>query len=237
MNQNQSPFAAMQNPSYTGSKSKSNRASKFIKFIASIKTLAVIVIVFQVAILYFQIRPINVLNELNAVQVINKVSRLTTIPSDQLPTAIGRVGDNTLLPDVDTLIKGNDIQAQVYKDAKDADYVIVYTDRMVIFRESENRVIYDGFTPAKILSNNQDELVKNLLAKVKEQGIISKDNDEAPQLRIITTELADLQRTNGDFYSQAKENDIIAMFAKENKIVLYRAEGNAVIKYGDMSIR
>jgi hypothetical protein len=207
------------------------------KFLTSIKFLAFLIVVFQIAILYILLNPINILNQLNAVQVVNKISKLTVVPAGEIPSAIGTVGDNTLLPNAETLRKDNQIQAQVYKDAKDGDYVVVYSNKMIIFRDSENRIIYEGSTPAQILNTNQENLVKALIAKVKDVGIIASDSDESPQLRIITTELADLKKSNPDFYADAKENDIVAIFAKSNKIVIYRSEGDAVVKYGDMSIR
>lgn len=208
----------------------------FRKF-TSIKFLAVLIVIFQLIILYFLINPINILNQLNSVQIINKVSKLTVVPAGELPTAIGTVGDNTLLPNAETLRKDNEIQAQVYKDVKDGDYVLVYSSKMIVFRDSENRVIYEGPTPAQILNNNQQTIVTNLIKKVKDSGIITQDNDETPQLRIITTELADLQRVNPEFYADAKENDIVAIFARENKMVLYRADTDAVVKYGDLTVR
>lgn len=207
------------------------------KKLTSIKILALMIIIFQIIILYLLINPINLLNQLNAVQVINKVSDLTLVPAGEIPSAIGTIGDNSLLPDVETLKKENDIQAQVYKDAKNGDYVIVYSNKMIIFRESENRIIYEGQTPVQILNNNQQTIVSNLIKKVKDSGIIANTNEEAPQLRIITTEIEDLKRSNPEFYGEVKENDIQAIFARENKIIIYRPDTDTIVKYGDLSIR
>ena len=208
-----------------------------LRFLSSVKFLMVLIIIIQVVILYFLVNPLNVLTQLNSVQIVNKISKLTVVPGGEIPTAIGTVGDNTLLPSAETLRKDNEIQAQVYKDAKDGDYVVVYSNKMIIFRDLENRIIYEGPTPAQILSQNQEDLLNNLIAKVKEGGIISSDNQESPQLRVITTELEDLKTSNPDFYSEAKENDVVATFTKANKIVLYRAEGNTIIRYGEIAIR
>lgn len=208
-----------------------------LRALTSVKFLMLLIVVFQIVILYFLINPLNVLTQLNSVQIVNKISKLTVVPGGEIPTAIGTVGDNTLLPDAETLRKDNEIQAQVYKDAKDGDYVVVYSNKMIIFRDSENRIIYEGATPAQILNSNQETLVKNLIAKVKESGIIPNEDDESPQLRIITTELQDLKTSNPDFYSEAKENDVVATFSRANKIVLYRGDGNVIVKYGEMSIR
>jgi len=220
-----------------GSKLKKLFSKDTLKTITSIKFLALLIIVFQLIILYVLINPINILNQLNSVQIINKVSKLTVVPGGEVPSAIGTVGDNVLLPDAETLRKDNEIQSQVYKDAKNGDYVIVYSNKMIIFRDSENRIVYEGATPAQILSDNQKSLVTALIAKVKDTGIIESDNDETPQLRIITTELQDLKNSNPDFYTDARENDIVAIFAKANKIILYRSEGDSIIKYGDMAVR
>jgi hypothetical protein len=205
--------------------------------LTSVKFLAILIVVFQLIILYVLINPINILNQLNSVQIVNRVSRLTVVPGGEVPTAIGTVGDNALLPSADTLRKDNEIQSQVYKDAKDGDYVIVYSNKMIIFRDSENRIIYEGPTPAQILSTNQQNLLNNLITKVKEAGIVPQDSTETPIAQVITKNtLQNFQNINPGFYSEARENDVIAQFVTANKIVLYRAEGNVIVKYGEMAI-
>lgn len=216
---------------------KSLKSKFFFKKFSLIKFLSIVIVVLQLVILFLLINPVNLLRQLNSENILNKVSSLTTIPSGEIPISIGRIGNNSFLPDINTLKNENEIQSQVYKDARNDDYVIVFSNKMVIYRDSENRVIYEGLTPLQVLNANQQTIVNNLLMKVKDSGIISSDNYEIPQLRVLTSEIQDLKKSNPEFYSDVKENDLQAIFAKENKIILYRPLTEEIIKYGDISIR
>lgn len=206
-----------------------------LRRLSSVRVLAFLIIAFQLVILFVLVNPMNIINQLSFGEIVSKVSKLTALPSET-PEAIGTVGDNILLPSAELLRSGSNIDAEIYKNALDGDFVLLYSNKMIIFRESENRVIYEGDTPTEVMKNNQDKLVADLIEKVKAEGIIDQDNSEIPQLLLIKSKLEVLKSNNPNLYADAQENDIVAIFAEANKIVLYRSEGKIIIKHGDLSI-
>lgn len=224
---------AAQSSNELGTKKFSLR--NILRRLSSVRVLAFLIIAFQLVILFVLVNPMNIINQLSFGEIVSKVSKLTALPSET-PEAIGTVGDNILLPSAELLRSGRNIDAEIYKNALDGDFVLLYSNKMIIFRESENRVIYEGDTPTEVMKNNQDKLVADLIEKVKAEGIIDQDNSEIPQLLLIKSKLEVLKSNNPNLYADAQENDIVAIFAEANKIVLYRSEGKIIIKHGDLSI-
>lgn len=222
-------------PEVSNLKSRKVLLGNILKKLSSVRVLAFLIIVFQLIILYVLINPLNIITQLNSGEVISKVSELTELPSET-PEAIGAVGDYTLLPSAETLRGGNNIDAEIYKNAVDGDFVLLYSNKMIIYRESENRVIYEGDTPTGILKTNQDKLLADLVAKVKEERIINQESNEVPQLLLIQSKLEVLKSNNPNLYADAQQGDILVIFAEANKVVLYRPEGNSIIKHGSLSI-
>lgn len=219
---------AQKTPSMMSSSSKRGGVLEFVK---SMKFLAAMVIVLQLVIIFLLVNPINLLNQLNAVQVINKVSSLVVVPPNEVPQVIAQVGDKKNLPTADELREENAIQAAVYKDAQDGDYVLLYSNKMIVYREKENRVIYEGDTPAAILQKTQQDILTKVTTKAKDAGIISSSSDEVPQLSTIT-DVANLQKENPSFYSNAANDDVIALFQSAGKIVIYRPDTDTIVNSG-----
>src|SRR5258705_13698298 len=89
----------------------SSKKNKILEVVTSLKFLAFLIVVLQIIIIAILINPINLASQLNAVQIINKVSKLTVVPPSEVPV-FGAIGDNKVLPDVETLKKDNAVQAQ-----------------------------------------------------------------------------------------------------------------------------
>src|SRR5690606_31739246 len=184
---------------------------KILSKVFTTKGLLAVVAVLQVVILGLLIVIINpaaVFEQLDAVRVINLVSRQVSVPPSEVPV-IARVGDNKLLPNLDTLKSQNEVNAQVYKDARDGDYVLGFTSKLVIYRLADNKIIYEGDNPQKILENTQKAIVENVVKKAKERGLIQNDSDETPQVAVVTDPNA-LRQANPEFYRDAQQNDILA---------------------------
>lgn len=221
-----------QNPAITPiATSNSSRKRGVLEFIKSMRFLAVMVIALQLIIIFLLVNPINLINQLNTVQVINKVASLAVVPPNEVPEVIAQVGDVKNLVSADELRNGNAIQASVYKDAQDGDYVLLYSTKMVIYREKENRIIYEGDTPSAILQKTQEDIVTKLIAKAKEEGVINSSSEEVPQLSVIN-DVANTQKENPEFYRNAANNDIIAMFRTEGKVLIYRPDTDSIINSG-----
>ncbi len=203
------------------------KLKKLLKIVSSTKFLVAAIIVVQILILIVFLNPVGLLNQFSANQLINKISTLTSIPNET-PLAMGQLGVNSF-PSAEQLKEQDLESAQVYKDALDQDYLVIYSTKMIIFRESENRIIYEGATPNQIFLENQKDIAEKLIAKSKEQGIISQDSTEAPYLRQITTDLEDLKGINSEFYNNAAVSDVIAIFVIENKLILYRPSNDSIV--------
>lgn len=203
------------------------KLKKLLKIVSSTKFLVAAIIVVQILILIVFLNPVGLLNQFSANQLINKIGTLTSIPNET-PLAMGQLGVNSF-PSSEQLKEQDLESAQVYKDALDQDYLVIYSTKMIIFRESENRIIYEGPTPNQIFLENQKDIAEKLIAKAKEQGIISQDSAEAPYLKQITTDLEDLKDVNSAFYNNAAVSDVIAILVIENKLILYRPSNDSIV--------
>lgn len=213
---------------------KRNRMGFVGKF-KKLKFAVILMLLLQIATLYFLINPINLINQLDAVQVVNKVSSKVSVPPSEVPQVIARVNDGKQLASADSLRKENAIQAEVYKDAQDGDYVLLYSSKMIIYRQSTDTVIYEGNTPAAILQKTQKDLMDKVIAKAKAANVISQDSSEQPQLSSVT-DAAKLRQENPTFYSDVAKDDIIALFPTAGKVVLYRSANDSIVKVGNFKL-
>lgn len=201
--------------------------------LTSMRNVLIGIFLVQIAMLVLLIVIINpplVFEQLNAIKVINQVSELVSVPPSEVPI-IARVGDGKLLPDIEELKKANEVNAQVYKDAQNGDYAIGFSSKLVIYRQPENKVIYEGDSPQKILEDAQTAIINSVTAKTKEAGLIPADSSEVPQVAIVT-DPAQLKATNSAFYANALKNDVVATFSTSGVVVLYRPSTNEIINSG-----
>ena len=196
-----------------------------------------VILVMQGLFLYFLINPINVANQLSSVQKINKITTLTQtpLPINELPQ-IGVVGDKTTLGDIESIKSTNQIDGEVYKNAANGDYVLGYSNagRLVIFRPSEDKIIYDGESSTKKLQAGQQTLVATLLKSATAAGLIPADYKQAPQISVVTS-AEDLKKGN-DFYKDVIKDDLVATFTNPNLVVIYRPSTQQIVKSGQFQI-
>jgi hypothetical protein len=196
-----------------------------------------VILIMQGLFLYFLINPINVVNQLSSVQKINKITTLTQtpLPINELPQ-IGVVGDNTTLGDIETIKSTNKIDGEVYKNAANGDYVLGYSNagRLVIFRPSEDKIIYDGESSTKKAQVGQQTLVATVIKSAAASGLIPADYKLVPQVSVVTS-AEDLKKGN-DFYRDVLKDDLVATFTTPNLVAIYRPSTQQIVKSGQFQI-
>lgn len=199
-----------------------NLLSKVKGFFKNKSTLVIIIL--QIVIIVLLLNPTTLIQKVNEWQVVSAVSGLTAVNTAETPVI-------ATITDAQGLRDENAIQAEVYKDAQNGDYVLGYADKMIIYRKQENKIVYEGDSPTDLLTKNQEALITSIVTKAKEQGVISNDSEEDPELSVVT-DIATLQAQNPSFYSSARNNDIIAVFSQTGVILLYNNDTGSIINHG-----
>jgi hypothetical protein len=194
--------------------------------------LLLVIAIMQAISLYLEFRPVyqpvyqvlspvqeKTLKENNA--LLKEVSALTTLPNAE--PAIAEVLD------VELLKNEHQINAEVYKDAKDGDKVIGYEDRLIIYRPSEKKIVYDGKNPNQILSEQYVAALKEVLTKVS--ALTTLDQKAVPQLSTIG-DVTQLQAQNPSVFANAQNGDSLLLY--ENRFIIYRASTNQLIYDADV---
>jgi hypothetical protein len=136
--------------------------------------------------------------------------------------------------DAEQLRNSNIATNRVYADAQEGDYVILYSDKMIIYRRPTQSIIYEGETPQQIISQSQNEFTQRVLGIAKTNEIISEDYSGIPQLSGVTEQnIEALKEQNGEFFELAQTGDVIALFQNEQKIMLIRPNTNS---NGDLEV-
>ncbi|MBW7953243.1 hypothetical protein H3C67_00440 [Candidatus Dojkabacteria bacterium] len=135
----------------------------------------------------------------------------------------------SVVADAESLRKANSIQAEVYANANNGDYVLGFSDKMVIYRRETGEIIYQGESPGVLLNKNQQALRDSVVNAAVSAGLISQNTDANPQMSVVTDPTV-LQKQDPEFYAKAKAGDIIAIFAEQQLILLVRTSaGQATI--------
>ncbi len=226
--QNQQP-TFMQNPNMPGNPMEHNMPQPKIKKsilqkLTNIKVLAFLIIVLQIVIIVLVINPLNLYNQALNNQIINEVSKLAIVAPTENPVI-------AVVSDAEKVREANAVQAVVYKDAKNGDYVLGYSSKLIIYRRPENKIIYDGDNPNTLLDKAQKTITSSVISKAKSAGLLDSNSEEQPQLSTVT-DPALLLKQDPNFYQDAKKDDIIAIFPEKELIVLYRQNGDSIIKSG-----
>jgi hypothetical protein len=194
--------------------------------------LLLLIFILQGAILYLILSPINLYNQLTTVQVINNVVKTVAVPPNELPQ-VGIIGDKKNLQDIETLKKGNAIDGEIYKDAKNGDYVLGYTSKLVIYRSSDKSVVYEGDTPQQKVAKIQQNLIAQVQKVAFDNGLITKDT-AVPQASVVTDPTK--VKSSNAFYKDVEQNDVIANFSNPDLIVIYRPSTDKIIKSGQVQL-
>ena len=191
-----------------------------------------LILLLQAGIFYLILNPINLYNQLTTVQVINEITKSIQIPPNELPQ-VGIIGDKKNLQPIDELKKGNAIDAEIYKDAKNGDYVLGYTSKLIIYRSGDKKVIYEGDTPQQKVTKSQQALIALVSKKAFDSKLIT-DKTAAPQASVVTD--AEKIKTSNEFYKDVQNNDVIANFSNPDLIVIYRPSSDSIVRSGQVSL-
>jgi hypothetical protein len=194
--------------------------------------LLVLILILQGGIFYLILNPINLYNQLTTVQVINNVVKTVSIPPNELPQ-VGIIGDKKNLQDIETLKKGNSVDAEIYKDAKNGDYVLGYTSKLIIYRPNDKSIVYEGDTPQLKVNKAQQNLIGQVQKTALDNGLITKDTS-VPQASVVTDPTK--VKSSNPFYKDVEQNDIIANFSNPDLIVIYRPSTDKIIKSGQVQL-
>lgn len=224
-------FSQMQpiDPAFNQKIKGKNKVKQFTDFLFSVKGLLIIVIACQILLFIVFGLPIlqSVIDQRQVAQITEEIANSIDIKINEFSTPLQVIADVKSLQE-------NEIDATVYKDAKNGDYVIGYGDKMVIYRLGEKKVVYNDLNPNAILEKAQKEIVSNIVTQAKNLNLIPQDSAESPTLSLVSDPSL-LIAQEPVFYRDVKENDVIAVFGNAQVILIYRQEGNSVINYGKVS--
>jgi hypothetical protein len=204
---------------------------KLVKFITSPKGLVTIVIILLLLILFPIYNPLATIQNIQNQQLISQVLGKATNTYAETPI-VARIVD------IDALTKDNPINAQIYKDAENGDFVLIFTKGLIIYKPSEEKIVYEGDNPAVTLQKNQELLISNIQEVAKSAGLIEESSTEIPQLSLVTDPelLRGQNLSNSDFYKDVIKDDIIVFFVQAGRAAIYRSSTGEFISQGNYQI-
>lgn len=152
--------------------------------------------------------------------LLKKVSQLTAIDPNEKVLVL-------TIDNVETLRAANDLNAEVYKNAQNGDRVLGFSDRMIIYREEANSIVYEGKSPVQL---QQDAYVKELKAVVSMIGkSVTLDSTLTPQFMIVNDPEV-LKKQNVNIYKNAIKGDYVLFYS--NRLIIYRPATKTIIYDG-----
>ncbi|MFW5703018.1 MAG: hypothetical protein ACOCXP_03570 [Candidatus Dojkabacteria bacterium] len=212
------------NPSNNGAASK---LKKTFKNIFSNRLATFLIVSLQVAILGVLIvlaDPQAQYERFQSRQIVSQVEEKAEVNENENPTL-------AIISNVEQLREANEIQQEVYKDAQNDDYILAYSDKIVIYRPSTDEVIYEGLAPADIFAQNQQQVVGNVVSAAVEEGLVTDAQSENPEV-LLVQEPERLRAQDAEFYALAEENDVISYFPAAERVILYRPSEEKILNSG-----
>lgn len=161
-------------------------------------------------------------------RIINTISALNISPENENPIAVDIIGGGGNLPSISEILSNNEVNAEIYRDARNGDYVVGYKSKLIIYRQSEDRVIYDGPSPEAILDAERRNLISAIIRASKEDGVLPQASNEQPRLLLLDDVFLNAIGPVG-IYEKARENDIVATFYGTQIVVLFRPSETSII--------
>lgn len=186
------------------------------------------VVVLQFSFIVLSAKPEFIFGNENK-EVLGAVAGLTTVNNSEEP-AIAQIAD------ADALRAENPLHAEVYKNAQDGDYLLGYSDKMVIYRKSDNTIVYEGKSPRMILEETESTLANEIIQYAKSNGYLEQGSSESPQMNIVT-DPDSLIQSAPKFYEGLKINDVVASFSNSKVLIIYRPESKEFINAGKFDIQ
>lgn len=181
--------------------------------------ILLIVLVCQLYIIFMGLNPLNFYAAYSQRKEIEMISKLANVSPLEAKSYV-EIGKTAEFADIDKIRKESTFNEAVYKDAKNGDKIIGYSDKMVIYRPSMRKLIYEGDTPGQKQQKEQLKALTEVVEQIKAAGHISKDSTETPQVAVVSDPA---QLAKNAFYAKAAAGDAILSFGNEGVVVLYDA--------------
>lgn len=156
--------------------------------------------------------------------VLEEVAALTDINVDDPNIFVAQISD------VEALREQNEFQSEVYAEAQNGDFAIAYEDKVIVYRRSENRIIYNDASPAARLQAANQQILENIANAARSVGI-NPEEDEVPQV-LVVNDPEQQRETDPVFYERVAEGDLIAIYPVTERILIYRPDTESVINRG-----
>ncbi|KXK26639.1 MAG: hypothetical protein TR69_WS6001000646 [candidate division WS6 bacterium OLB20] len=222
MQQQNLPAGGNQNPTFLGNQHSAQAPKKMKGMLSSniVPPMLVVITVLLVINIFLTISPPYIQQRNLTQQVMEEVAEQVEVNPFETPVV-------SVVADAENLRSSNSIQAQVYANAQDGDYVLGYSDKMVIYRRSTGEIVYEGDSPGTILNRNQQALRDSVVKAAVSSGVIGSAENANPQLSVVT-DPKQLQSQDAEFYKNAQSGDVIAIFPNNEVILLVRSANGQV---------
>jgi len=167
-------------------------------------------------------------------QILTKLSKITSVPNNQTPV-IAQVGDKKNLATAQELRLGNSIDAQIYKDARNGDYVFGFEKQLIVYRLSEEKIIYDGKSADLLLKDSEAKVISLIVSQAKKIQLVPTEYDLKPQVSVVTD--PNTVKKINSFYNSVEKDDFIAQFSEPNIVVIYRPSTDTIINNGTFDLQ
>lgn len=217
-------------------KSCSNDCLLLRKLVLGILLLLIVLVVLQATQVYFLIHPVAqpVVKGMTEQEVkvyqenkklLEKVSQLTAVGTDEQALIL-------TLDNVEKVRKADPLNAEVYKDAHDGDRIIRFADRMIIYNEAENKIVYEGKTPVQLQQEKYLGELQQILGDVS--LLTTLDVQARPQL-LTVTDPSILQKQNSVVYKDVQVGDKILAYT--DRVIIYRPSTKQIIFDGVLELQ
>ncbi|MEI6327395.1 MAG: hypothetical protein WCO78_04755 [Candidatus Roizmanbacteria bacterium] len=187
--------------------------------------LLVLVIVSQMYIIFRAMNPLNDIAVATERNLIEKISKDAGVTAGEFQF-MAELGKGKGFEDVAKLQKLSRYNEEVYKDAKVGDRAVAFASKMVLYRPSSAKIIYQGETPGQKQLKDQQAVLTKVVEKVKAAGYLAASSTEVPQ--IATVNNIDQLKGNA-LYAGAENGDLVLIFNNAGVVVTYSAKGDKVI--------
>jgi hypothetical protein len=162
-------------------------------------------------------------------RILRKAAQVTTLTSNEVLGATVVQIEN-----VDDLKAENEIQKEIYKDVQNGDYAVLLSNRMIVYREPEHKIVYEGNSPSQQLNALNQAQISKVVAKAKSEGLVAQDSTVVPQV-LVVQDVESLKKENPQFYQSVDTNDLIVIYSAEKLIFIYRPSTDRIISIGTVN--
>lgn len=197
-------------------------------FVIIVISLLSLIVLIQGVQLYFTIKPFKAgltqglseeekkTQEQNR-QILQKVAKLTKVGENEQALIL-------TIEDVEAVKKSDPLNAQVYKNAKNKDRIIRFADRMIIFNEAENKIVYEGKTPLQLQQEKYLGELQEVITEVSKLATI--DLKIRPQM-LTVVDPAELKKQDAQTYKDVLKDDKILVYT--DRMIIYRPSTKKII--------